>query len=106
MKDKFGDSGITGVIITKEVVENWYIDTFLLSCRIIGRTVEHAFLSFLVNRAREKSVKRIIGEYIPTTKNILVKNFYEKNGFLQADDGLWVFNTSLKIPFPDWIELN
>ena len=106
MKDKFGDSGITGVIITKEVVENWYIDTFLLSCRIIGRTVENAFLSFLVNRAREKSVKRIIGEYIPTTKNILVKNFYEKNGFLQADDGLWVFNTSLKIPFPDWIELN
>jgi len=54
-----------------------------------------------VTQCREKSVKRIIGEFIPTTKNILVKNFYEKNGFLEVDAGLWVFNTSSKIPFSD-----
>ncbi|SVD74559.1 uncharacterized protein METZ01_LOCUS427413, partial [marine metagenome] len=62
VSDKFGDNGITGVyIVKKESNEEWIIDTFLLSCRIIGRGVEETMLSQIIEKAKSLGVKRIKG---------------------------------------------
>jgi FkbH-like protein len=82
LNDKFGSQGIVGVIITyQKDASTCKIDTFLLSCRVIGRTVEDTFLSFVLNRIKETSTKLVEAQYIPTAKNSLVKDFYGNFGF-------------------------
>lgn len=80
-KDKFGDMGIIGTCILKYEDKNAYIDTFLLSCRALGRRIEDKFLEEICYLAHRKGVKTIIGDYIPTPKNQQVKTFYKRNGF-------------------------
>lgn len=75
--DKFGDSGITGCII----INNNEIDTLLLSCRILGKGIETAFVKTILKRLIDEGKKDIKARYIPTTKNMQVADFYEKNGF-------------------------
>ncbi|MFH0892360.1 MAG: HAD-IIIC family phosphatase [Candidatus Falkowbacteria bacterium] len=82
VKDKFGDNGITGVVIVGRKTESLSIDSFLLSCRIIGRRVENAILAYLVKIAGEAGAKTIIGEYIPTAKNLPAKDFFRNSGFV------------------------
>ena len=65
VEDKFGDNGITGVyIINKDNKQEWTIDTFLLSCRVIGRGVEDGMLHQIIEKARKEGVSKIRGEYI------------------------------------------
>ena len=75
--DKFGDNGMTGCL----VVENGAIDTFLLSCRILGKGIEKAFLYTVLNHLQRLNEKSIRATYLPTAKNIQVEEFYEKCGF-------------------------
>ena len=99
VSDKFGDNGITGVYIVDKSDEEWIIDSFLLSCRIIGRGVENVMISQLIERARKENVKRIKGKFIPTQKNKPAENFYKEFGFIQ-EGNYWVFdvgNTMKKI---------
>jgi FkbH-like protein len=77
VKDDIGDHGITGVCI----LESGKIDTFLLSCRILGKGIEYAFMDYLVNNVAVLGFKHLIGEYISTEKNIQVKYFFTKCGF-------------------------
>jgi FkbH-like protein len=78
LKDKFGDYGITGLcIVRKEGNGNAYIDTFLMSCRIIGRNAELAFFDFLVDFLRIHEIKLLKADYIKTFKNIQVEKFYD-----------------------------
>lgn len=83
--DNFGNNGVVGVIIFKMRKDDKRaeIDTFLLSCRVIGRTVENAFLGYTIKKIKGKNnlTGIIIGVYIPSPKNSLVKNLYEKLGF-------------------------
>ena len=81
VKDKFGDNGITvaSIITVEKTTAN--IDSFLLSCRILGRGVETAYIDFLINELYEKGVKTLTATYIPTQKNRQTEFFYEKNGF-------------------------
>lgn len=107
--DRFGDNGIVGVAIVEKGMESWKIDTFLLSCRVIGRTVETAFLGYIVEEARKAGVDCILGEYIPTKMNVPVKGFYKQHGFepIAEADGLWRLDISNQsIPFPQWIKIN
>ena len=92
VSDKFGDNGITGVCIVEKTNDEWIIDSFLLSCRIIGRGVEDAMISQLIEKARKENVKIIKGKFIATEKNKPAEDFYEKFGFKKEDD-FWVFNT-------------
>lgn len=80
--DKFGDNGITGVVIIEKNPKEWKIDTFLLSCRVIGRKIEKVLLEFIIKKAKNENIDKIIGEYIPTEKNDIVKDFYKDNGFI------------------------
>lgn len=85
--DRFGDNGIIGVVISKQDGENrgdWLIDTWLMSCRVLGRQVETATLALLVERAAALGARRLIGEYLPTKKNKLVEDHYGKLGFTRT----------------------
>ena len=92
VSDKFGDNGITGVYIIEKNDNEWIIDSFLLSCRIIGRGVENVMINQLIERAKKEDVKRIKGKFISTHKNKPAENFYKEFGFIEEGD-FWVFNT-------------
>lgn len=79
--DKFGDLGITGISIIDIDKDKAYINSFLLSCRILGRKIENEFLKIIINEMYKKNILTITAEYIPTKKNIQVCDFYSNNGF-------------------------
>jgi FkbH-like protein len=112
VRDRFGDNGIVGVAITRCVGEACEIDTFLLSCRVIGRTVETAFLSFLTQHARGQGAKRIEGWFLPTPKNSPAEDFYRGHGFAlsgrrEGGASLWSLDLSAQpLPCPEWIRLH
>jgi len=105
VSDKFGDNGITGTyIVEKENAEEWIIDTFLLSCRIMGRGVEEIMMNQIVEKAKLSGIKKIKGEFIPTKKNKPAENFYEKLGFKKENE-FWVFNTDNTLKKPGHIKV-
>lgn len=81
VSDKFGDLGLTGVAIVRKNKEEATIDTFLMSCRILGRKIEREFLKIVLNELKTLGVKTVIGEYIDSKKNKQTKTFYSDNGF-------------------------
>ena len=82
LEDRFGDNGLIAVVIMKLLdADTLFIDTWLMSCRVLRRGVEHFVLNTLVNRAREAGCRRIIGEYLPTPKNKMVEQHYPDLGF-------------------------
>lgn len=84
LADRYGDSGLVCVgILTRLDAETWEIDTLLMSCRVMGRQVEDAFLAYLAESARSHGAQRLRGRYIPTPKNSPVLNFYSSRGFAE-----------------------
>ncbi len=82
LEDKFGDNGLIAVVIMKKQdEETLFIDTWFMSCRVLKRGMENFTLNTMVEAAREKGFKRIIGEYLPTPKNKMVENHYPNLGF-------------------------
>ena len=111
VRDRFGDNGLVGVAITRQTGATAEIDTFLLSCRVIGRTVETAFLSFLADHARSNGASRLQGWFLPTKKNSPARDFYSAHGFRaieQNGDGtLWTLDLKPdSLPAPKWIRLH
>ncbi|UCG90657.1 MAG: HAD family hydrolase [Candidatus Heimdallarchaeota archaeon] len=110
--DKFGHEGTVGVAIVKINSEDSYlIDSFLMSCRVIGRKIETSFLYKIIKDAQKKRVKNLEAEYIPTKKNSLVKDFYPKHGFQMLEkrnDGQsrWVIHPlDTKVIYPEYIQV-
>ena len=86
LEDKFGDNGLIAVIIMKKQdEETLFIDTWFMSCRVLKRGMEDFTLNTIVEAAREKGYKRIIGEYLPTPKNKMVENHYPSLGFQKLE---------------------
>ncbi len=82
LKDRFGDNGLIAVVIMKPLDKTTlFIDTWLMSCRVLKRGMEDFTLNVMVERARKAGYKRLIGEYLPTPKNKLVENHYPSLGF-------------------------
>jgi FkbH-like protein len=79
--DRFGDAGMVGVGILRREGELCKIDSFLMSCRVMGRKVEQAFLAYLVEEARNLGCTQLIGEYLPTKSNGMVKGLFLEMGF-------------------------
>ena len=97
--DKFGDNGITGVYIINKQDKIWSIDTFLLSCRIMGRGVENGILSQILIDAKHNGVEEIRANFIPTQKNKPAENFLPDFGFQKEGDN-WIYklNNEIKLP--------
>jgi FkbH-like protein len=87
--DKFGDNGIVAVVIATLLTStDVLIDTWLMSCRVLGRTVEKATLNVLCNEASRRGAGRLIGEYRATKRNGLVRDHYESLGFTSQQGAL------------------
>jgi FkbH-like protein len=80
VRDKFGDHGLIAVLIGVPDDDALRVDTWLMSCRVIGRTVEQFCFRVLWERARKLGYRRIVGEYIPSAKNALVSELYDTLG--------------------------
>jgi FkbH-like protein len=92
LEDKFGDNGIICVVIMKkESDEILFIDTWLMSCRVVNRGVEHFTLNTLVDYAKANRFRYLKGEYLPTPKNEMVKEHYAHLGF-QEKEGGWLLD--------------
>lgn len=82
LEDKFGDNGLIAVIIMREQSpDTLFIDTWFMSCRVLKRGMENFTLNTMVELARQKGYKRIVGEYLPTLKNKMVEEHYPHLGF-------------------------
>ena len=87
LEDKFGDNGLICVIILeKKENKTLFIDTWLMSCRVLKRGMESYTLNSIVELAKANGYNQIIGEYIPTPKNELVKDHYRNLGFQPMND--------------------
>jgi len=110
VRDRFGDHGLVGVAMAHDEGEQCEIDTFLLSCRVIGRTVETALLAHLAESAAQRGRKRLVGWFLPTKKNAPARDFYEQHGFARqktTDQGsLWTLDLNeSRLRSPEWIKL-
>lgn len=94
LKDKFGDHGLTALVMAKqkEGSKNIFVlDNFLLSCRILGRNVENVLLNELLTKLKKKKVVSLEAHYIKTNKNEICKNFLSENKFLKIKNK-YIFN--------------
>lgn len=82
LEDKFGDNGLIAVVIMEKMdAVTLFIDTWFMSCRVLKRGMENFTLNILVEYARQNGYKKIIGEYLPTIKNVMVKDHYSNLNF-------------------------
>ena len=87
LRDRFGDNGLVAAVILKRLdAETCFIDTWIMSCRVLRRGVEDFTLNAVVRTAREAGFTRIMGEYLPTAKNKLVENLFSSLGFSRIPD--------------------
>lgn len=92
LEDKFGDNGLICVIILKkDTTETLFIDTWLMSCRVLKRGMENFVLNTISSFAKEKGFTYLKGEYLPTAKNEMVKEHYFDLGF-EKNDNYWELN--------------
>lgn len=90
LRDRFGDNGMISVVIARSDGKNWEIDTWLMSCRVLGRCVEDAVLIEIVAQAMAAGANMLIGRFIPSGRNELVRGHYSRLGFEPSkDDGLY-----------------
>ena len=87
LKDDFGDYGTTGLVLIHFDLKEAVLDTFLLSCRILGRKVEQKLFEIILEELRNKNIEKLKAQYIPSKKNAQVKNFLDSMGMqlLQED---------------------
>lgn len=108
LQDKFGDSGVVGVLIVRrESASTWVIDTLLLSCRVMGRTVERAFVGAGLGALQREGVREVVGVYVPTAKNACVADVYPTLGFqATSSEGKWVLDlASKRVEIPSWFRI-
>jgi FkbH-like protein len=86
--DKYGDNGLISAIILKKEKDFMFVDTWIMSCRVLKRTMEPFVLNTIVEIAKTEGYQKLVGEYLPTAKNGMVKDHYKNFGFSEVD-GRW-----------------
>ena len=81
LQDKFGDNGLVSIIIGEKEDKILNIPLWIMSCRVLKRDMEKAMLDCLVKISKEKGIEKIVGQFIPSSKNSMVKKHYEELGF-------------------------
>jgi FkbH-like protein len=108
--DKFGSAGLTGVVIVKFVANIMEIESFFMSCRVIGRGVEFSFWDTIVADGLTKNCSKLVATYRQSDRNAQVENFYDQLGLFEEnnDPHLKSYSADLNsIAFPTkkWIEV-
>lgn len=108
IEDRYGEYGLVGVAILtrRDGGAVWDIDTLLMSCRVLGRGADTAFLAQIVEAVAKHGAKLVRGKYIPTQKNRMVEDFYSRHNFKFAgEDGAWELEADAQaIVVPGYIE--
>jgi len=86
LSDRFGDYGLIGVMLVEKSTSSWKIDSWLMSCRVLGRKMEDFMFATLVSEARSAGVGELLGRYISTEKNLLVKDLLQSFEFEAAPE--------------------
>ncbi len=99
LTDRFGDNGLVSVLIGRKDGMDLHIELWLMSCRVLKRDMESAMLDVIVERARDRGARRVIGRFIPTSKNGMVADHYPKLDFRRLCEGegqesLWALDLS------------
>lgn len=89
LRDRFGEHGLIAVVILEKRENELFVNEWLMSCRVLKRGMEQFIADSILRAAREAGVARVVGEYIPTPKNAMVKDLYASMGFRPLDDGLY-----------------
>lgn len=110
LSDNFGDYGIIAAAIILRENDSFIMDTFLLSCRAIQRTVETAFLAYIFKKAKEEGIKYIKGKIIYTKKNIPARDFYQRHNFTKIaqseNEEEWFAEVnSINLNYPEWFQI-
>jgi FkbH-like protein len=79
--DRYGDYGMSGALIIRKNGRSWRVDTFLLSCRVLGRNVENALIAWLAGKAADAGARELVIDYSRTHKNYPVERFLKGCGF-------------------------
>lgn len=91
LRDKFGDHGLVSVVIMKKIsTTEVFVDTWLMSCRVLKRGMEEFIVNAMIQKAKDAGFRTVNAEYIPTAKNAMVKDIYETMGFKALGDGKYV----------------
>lgn len=109
--DRFGDNGVVGLAVVRRGQGAWILPLMLMSCRVLGRTVEQTFVGWIAEQARAAGARQLIGEVVPTAKNKPFAGFYESLGFVAgpACEGRQQWTWSLdhaETTAPDWFEID
>jgi FkbH-like protein len=108
LRDRFGDQGLIAVAILERKGDSGWLDTFLMSCRVMNRGVERAMLAYLAEQARVMGCNRLIGEYRPTDRNRMVEGLLPEVGFIRDGENgggiLWRLDLAEgSLPWPGHI---
>jgi FkbH-like protein len=98
--DRFGDFGLTGVAIVQTGDKAWHVESFLMSCRVIGKSVETALIARIAEDARAAGATVLSAEYIDSGRNQVASTFLSNHGFAPAGADRWT--RSLDSPGPEW----
>jgi FkbH-like protein len=114
VRDRFGDAGVVGLALARNEGDSCFIDSLLLSCRVIGRGIETALLAHLAGNARRAGASQLVGEFIATKKNAPCADFYADHGFTkdttsrdtQLDSVFYQLDLTTSAPTsPKWLTL-
>jgi FkbH-like protein len=102
LKDRFGDNGLISAVILEKREDIVFIDTWVMSCRVLSRGVEEFVLGEMVQLARERNAVKLVGQYLPTAKNKLVAGLYERMHFdkVKEENGQITWELYLNQEFP------
>lgn len=105
LSDKFGSHGLISVIILRREPDgSLFIDTWLMSCRVLKRGVEDFVAGCIAEIALNENASRVTGEYLPTKKNMMVAGLYEKLGFSPKESGRFEMYPSQFVPAKNYIK--
>lgn len=103
LEDKYGDNGIISIVVLEARENELFIDTWIMSCRVLKRGMEHFVSNYIINFALKNGHKRIVGEFLQSPKNSLVQDHYKNLGYKKEGD-IWTLvpdNSHIKPTFID-----
>lgn len=103
LKDRFGDHGLISVVVMKRENDSFFIENWLMSCRVLKRTMEAFIVNTMLEEAGKAGAARVIGEYIRTPKNGMVEHLYEEMGFEPLGEGRYEITVDSYKKHKTWV---
>ena len=105
VKDKFGDYGLTGIMIFSKNNSQLHINDFILSCRVFGKYIEHSMLEFANYYCIKNNIKELSCKYIKTKKNKPCLDFLNTTNYFSRKNNSFTWQVNKKLNFPKFIKI-